>query len=312
MTILQKILRVLRSPHPVQRLIQAVNKSPLRHLTKCIAVMLCWSTYSKRRSLGAQTELNSQESKLLAELQQKGFVEVSELIPERDRQALLEQGMERVRIADELKQKEIVKTKAHWVRLSDEDISGKNALTSNPMVKISLHEPLLRLVAKYLKQAPFLEYVLLTLSHYAGPELKSSQLWHFDRDNTDMLKFFVYLTDVNSVEDGPFTLIDKNSSANVNNSFFMRHLTDDEIFQSVGRQEVIQMIRPKLSCFVVDTGRCYHMGSRVQENHRRLLYTALFIGLPSNYYGAGNEKFEAPDFEHLAPLQKAALKVKEF
>ncbi|MFZ4405004.1 MAG: hypothetical protein ACOYOK_12945, partial [Pseudobdellovibrionaceae bacterium] len=68
----------------------------------------------------------------------------------------------------------------------------------------------------------------------------------------------------------------------------------------------IQMIKPKLSCFVVDTSKCYHMGSRLQKEHKRLLYTALYIGLPSVYPWGGQEKYTLVN-SSLTPLQTMAL-----
>ncbi|MGZ3690420.1 MAG: hypothetical protein ACXVAX_02885 [Pseudobdellovibrio sp.] len=305
---LVKFLRVLRAPNTYQRTIQAINKSPLRHLTKTIAILASFKVYKERQKLIQKEVLSSEEQLALEGLKARGFAEVTSLLKFDDLQKLLAYGTEKLDRVEEIRKTEITKTKDFWVRLSDEDIGGKVMDTDNPMLKVALNQSVLKTVGNYLKQAPFLEYVLLTLSNFAGPELKSSQLWHFDRDDTNMVKLFVYLTDVNSLADGPFTFVDKKNSEKVKNGFFMRHLPDAEFNRYSGESEYIRMIRPKLSCFLVDTSRCYHMGSRLYENHHRLLYTALFIGLPSNYSWAAKEKYSFAKNISLTELQQSALR----
>jgi hypothetical protein len=123
---------------------------------------------------------------------------------------------------------------------------------------------------------------LLTLSKSTGKDLSYSQLWHRDHDDTRVIKFFVYLTDVEDADDGPFTFIPRPQSDKL--GFQLRsHLTDAEMATRIPLNAISQMKAPRLSAFMVDTARCLHMGSRLSPGHERLLYTATFISIPRLY-----------------------------
>ena len=59
--------------------------------------------------------------------------------------------------------------------------------------------------------------------------------------------------------------------------------TDAQVFAKTGPNAVKEMVAPRLSSFIVNTARCLHMGSRIQSDHRRLLYTATYIQQPRIY-----------------------------
>jgi hypothetical protein len=157
--------------------------------------------------------------------------------------------------------------------------------TDHPLVQLSLKEEILKVIAAYLGQAPFLEYILLTYSLPSKQPLKSSQLWHHDHDNHKMVKLFFYLSDVNSVEDGPFTLLPKEANSKIPNSFFPKHLSDKAIESTYSLHNAVQIKGLKFSAFLVDTSVCYHMGSRVAEGHSRLMSTSLYVTLPKAFWG---------------------------
>lgn len=308
-SLLSKIVRTLKSENRFQRMLQAANKSPIRHMVKIIAVAGNLKTYLKRKRLVKAQVLTGAESQALAHLNDYGFAELSHLIDDESLQLLYSYGTDKIKRSETINQSKVTKSKDFWVLLSDEDVVNKTLTTSNPIVATALNENLLNLAGAYLKQAPFLEYVVLTYSTYMAGELKSSQLWHLDRDDTKMLKLFIYLTDVKGVEDGPFTFINKSNSRKIRNGFFMNHLDDRETNKYVNQEDYVQMIRPKLSSFIVDTSRCYHMGSRLYPNHSRLMYTALFTTLPPIYPWAAKEKIEISSGDVLSDLQISAIKV---
>jgi len=305
--VVKKVISVFQK-NTTNRIIQAFNKSPMRFLTKTLSICKSPHVYLKRKSLAKSVILTPQEQEVVNSLNQYGYAEMTSLLSPEKVKALSDYCLDKMKRSEEIKAREILKTKDFWTVLSDEDIADKNLTADNPLVNFALQVQVLRIVSAYLKQVPFIEYVMLTLSKYTGEPLKSSQLWHLDYDNTSMVKLFVYLTDVTSVEPGPFTFIDAVTSKNIKNSFITRHLPDNEVFSYVEKNSVRQMTKPKLSCFMVDTTRCYHMGSRLQEGHHRLMYTALYTGLPPIYYWSGREKYQpTPNLEE---LQLWALKVK--
>ena len=172
--------------------------------------------------------------------------------------------------------------KDFWTRLLDEDKVDGMLTTDNPFVAFALQKNVLSLLAKIYGEIPFLDDVLLVLSRSTGKKLTLSQLWHYDYDDTRTIKLYIYLTDVNTTEDGPFTFLSAPVSKRVGSSIRSRRL-DDEINAKVKSEEIVQMFSPRLSVFMVETSRCLHMGSRVAEGHERLMYMASFITVPRMY-----------------------------
>ena len=294
-------------PHVFKRTVQSLNKSNLKYLTKALAIAFGLRTYLKRRLLVQRLDLSNNEAEVLQNLKTKGYSEID--LDPHGLEELEKYAVDKIRRAEQIKLQSAAMTKDFLIRLSDEDIVGQNLTTQNPMVSLTLAESLLKLAACYLQSAPFLAYVITTLSIYRGDEPKSSQLWHKDYDDTRLLKLFIYLTDVNSPADGPFTFVEAVNSDKVKNSFFNRHLNDVEFKQQVADANLVQMVKPKLTCFLVDTSRCYHMGSRLARGHQRLMLTALYICPPSNYPNGAIERIEVEPGFQPSVLQRAALRI---
>jgi hypothetical protein len=154
--------------------------------------------------------------------------------------------------------------------------------TDNPFVAFALQPAVISVLARIFGELPLLDDVLLTLSRPNGKALAFSQLWHRDYDDTRTVKIFIYLTDVVSKEDGPFTFVDGPLSDLLGSSLRSRR-DDKEISRRIPTEAVREMVAPRLSVFMVDTSRCLHMGSRVAPGHVRLLYTASYISVPRLY-----------------------------
>ena len=91
-----------------------------------------------------------------------------------------------------------------WEYLFDSNQNEKKVNETNPLVKIALNKKLNYVISEYLGQIPWLRYTLITKSFYSSKEYDYSQKWHLDFDDEKMLKLFVYMTDVEAVEYGPF------------------------------------------------------------------------------------------------------------
>jgi hypothetical protein len=177
---------------------------------------------------------------------------------------------------------EITRNKNFWVRLLDEDMVNGTLAIDSPFVEMALQPEIVSIVSHAFGELPRLDYVLLTLSKSTNDELSYSQLWHRDHDDTRVIKFFVYLTDVQDSKDGPFTFIPASHSDKL--GYRLRsHQTDEQIAKRIPPEAIVEMKAPCLSAFIVDTSRCLHMGSRLSYGHQRLLYTATFISAPRIY-----------------------------
>lgn len=289
------------------RIWQILNKSPLIDFNAWVKTVLARDIFLYRSSFFKNLNLSSQESRYLKELESKGFVEITELLAGPEMTAAQSHFSQLAAKAATLGEAQSVNTKSFWVRLTD--FEQKDGLTTgNPFVQLALHEPLLQVLTGYFKQAPFMHSVLLTHSLPTQGEFKNSQLWHQDNDNHRMAKMFVYFTDVEFDEQGPFTFLPADFSAKIKNTFFKRHLRDEQVAQFVDLKEVRKVKGKKLTAFICDTHRCYHMGSRVGEGHERMMLTSLYISLPSPY-----PKGEQRDLHintKLSELQQASVVVK--
>jgi len=286
------------------RIWQILMKSRLVHLSAFLHGLLKPNIKKARLALYEQQQLASTELELVKELNQHGFARVDTLFSPEDFAPLRSYLEEKLRSVAQAKSNQLVHTKDFWVRLSDEDLK-KGMTEDHPLVRLSLKENLLRVVSGYLQQAPYLEYILLTFSQPSPQPLKSSQLWHQDHDNDRMIKFFVYLSDVNKTDDGPFTLLSREANGSIRNSFFPRHLSDSEVEGQYPLKHAVQIKGPRFSAFLVDTSVCYHMGSRVAEDHSRLMSTSLYVTLPKAYWNQIRPFVRST--QHLSPLANAAI-----
>jgi hypothetical protein len=225
------------------------------------------------------------------ELEADGYCMVSHLMDARLMAELEADSVGRVKRAAEARDAQKEKHKAFWVRLLDDSMVDGAFDCDNVFVRFALQPAVIGVLASRLGELPRLTDVLLTYSTPSDEALAYSQLWHRDYDDVRTIKLFAYLTDVNELADGPFTFLPGPASDRV--GFALRsHLPDDEFFRRATRGAVQEMRAPRLSAFMCETSRCYHMGSRVHAGHARLMYTATFISSPS-VYPPGPPRFRA-------------------
>lgn len=129
-------------------------------------------------------------------------------------------------------------------------------------LSIALEEGLLRTVTEAMGMVPHLESIDVLASHQSGKDLAASQLWHYDINDRRIIKLFVYLEDCGP-RHGPFTFIAADLSQRM--AADVGHYVDDvRIATHVPRSEWRAVEGPAGTSFLIDTGRCYHMGSRCE------------------------------------------------
>lgn len=259
-----------------------VNKSPLARTTRRIVDFFHYSA-RKKRLLPEPIVETPQEREILLHLNRHGWAKIPDDISLRLRRQILDECVMLQREYQEVSLREENRHKTIWNYLSDIRYSGKKPDESDPLVQYALSRPILNVVASYLGEIPWLRYIILTESVFQPGNIAFSQKWHLDFDDARMVKLFIYLSDVGSLEDGPFRVIGREATSSIRNSFFRRHLSDEEVLPCIAGEDVVDMLGPSLSSFIVDTSRVYHCGSRMMQGHSRLLYTALFTAFPSIY-----------------------------
>jgi len=265
---------------------QVLNKTAFAHAARAVVDVVHASRRRDRRSVPALA--NDVESRNLQQLRTQGWTRLPDAWGEPQR-------VEAARFIEDL-QARFDRTGAQiperyktiWNYLSDQLAAEGPLDESNPLVRLALIPAVVRIVANYVDEIPWLRYTLVTESVYQPGEPEYSQKWHLDFDDKRMVKLFGYFTDVRDADDGPFELIESADSARVRNAFVPAHLSDDQVFSSIPRSAVRPVLGPKLTMFIADTHRVYHCGSRMAQGHSRLLYTALYTAFPSIYPGGKN------------------------
>lgn len=177
--------------------------------------------------------------------------------------------------------------KAFWTRPLDAHLVDGKMPHDSAFTRFALQPALLGFLARSLGTLPLLDYVLLTVSRPVSGELSQSQLWHRDHDDVRTIKVFVYLSDVSSQADGPFSFLPGPQSDRAGKSL-RSHAPDSWLMAHADTSDLEQMIAPKLSTFAVETSRCLHMGSRVMAGHSRMLFTATFTTAPRIFAGSNS------------------------
>ena len=141
-------------------------------------------------------------------------------------------------------------------------------------------DPMLSKVAQaYLRAEPVQDMVALWWSTAFEREASSSaaQLYHFDLDRVRFLKFFIYLTDVTG-DNGPHCFIRGSHRRKPRRLLRMERISDEEIFDHYGPEDVVEITGPQGTIVAVDTSG-FHKGKPLVEGHRLILQIEFAIDL---------------------------------
>lgn len=213
--------------------------------------------------------------------------------------------------------------KVDWAAM--ERTAKKPFLVTHPLpvsapIKAAVHS-LLGPVSQYLGGLPVLAAVQIWHSpntHDAG----RSQLFHMDGEDRLQIKCFLPLREIDR-DTGPLTLIPAFKSRSVyaglvadgHTKTRSHKITDDIMASYAGPSDIVPLVGPVGTAAFVDTGRCYHFGSRPAPKPRLLLMlhflsafsaeSPLFRKSPSKH--AGWEAFVLEPQYRLFPVLRARL-----
>ena len=143
----------------------------------------------------------------------------------------------------------------------------KNTLTpDSPYVQFALRKDILATVANYLGVMPVVNRIDVWYSQ-ASPEVADTQMHHLDWEAKRQVKLFLYVTDVVE-ETGPFVAMAAKDSETIQkkiNYKFGQNIPDEVIDNALADREEMVGIADKGTMIFVDTSRCFHYGSRVQN-----------------------------------------------
>ncbi|HEV7402707.1 MAG TPA: hypothetical protein VGO11_07280 [Chthoniobacteraceae bacterium] len=146
-------------------------------------------------------------------------------------------------------------------------------------VRFALQRKIIQLATAYMGKVPFLRTISFLESNGIEQEKwEESQLWHLDFYYTHRLPaLWVYLSDVENTAQGPFTYLPAEASRRVKKSLMPRRVLDEEIDASGLAGEIKEITGRRLTCFMVDNTRIYHLGSRMGKGERRSVFMTHFV-----------------------------------
>jgi hypothetical protein len=107
----------------------------------------------------------------------------------------------------------------------------------------------------------------------SGPDKQAAQFWHFDMDRIKWLKFFIYLTDVDS-DSGPHSFVEgSHRRGGIPDGLLQKgysRLTDMEVETQYQKNRFIEFAAPRGTILAEDT-RGLHKGKHVFKGDRLML-----------------------------------------
>lgn len=151
--------------------------------------------------------------------------------------------------------------------------------------KLATDETLMAIAQAYLRCAPINDLVAMWWSPATGvaPSSQAAQLFHFDMDRFKFLKFFVYLTDVDSGS-GPHVYVRRSHVRKPKELRRDGRIPDEEILAHYGEDAIVEITGRRGTVLAVDT-RGFHKGKAPETNDRLLFqieYANSLFGVPYN------------------------------
>jgi hypothetical protein len=168
------------------------------------------------------------------------------------------------------------------------DYSPTTVLKCRDIQTVLANEKVLSLAQEYLGCQPILDFVAMWWhTKSVKADKKAAQLFHFDMDRLRWVKFFFYVTDVNS-DNGPHVFVES-THKDFGIPFSLRRkgysrLEDEKVEKVISRDRWIEFTGSAGTMIAEDT-RGLHKGAHVKEGDR-LLFQFQFT---SSLYGEAEE-----------------------
>ena len=244
-----------------------------------------------RAAYSAKTpKLSSTQERIIAELKRDGiaFSNLSELFPgENVLDALQQWEHSHQTDAASTTKKEFLKT--YW------DSSTHPYTLDNPFFTLAIRDEVLGIVNTYDEMNRSLNYVHLARTTPAGDAAPVfTQRWHRDPEESRMMKFFVYLTDVDE-DAGPFTFLkESNFGDRKYGSLFPQKLPlgvypdEKELNAKVDATDVVPALGVAGTVIFCDTAGLHRGG--YSKSKERVMFTAFY---PSEWW-AEKRRYTVP------------------
>jgi hypothetical protein len=129
---------------------------------------------------------------------------------------------------------------------------------------------------------------------HGAAKSEAAQMYHFDLDRIKFLKFFFYITDVDS-ETGPHCYVRKSHKRLPPSLLKEGRLTDDEVEIGFGKENMMELGGKRGTIMAVDT-RGLHKGKDLVMGKRLLFQIEFANSMFGQYYEPGKKPSLKPEF----------------
>lgn len=157
---------------------------------------------------------------------------------------------------------------------------------------------ILAVAQKYLRTKPFLDLIAMWWSapfHGVGKS-EAAQMYHFDLDRIKFIKFFFYITDVDT-NTGPHCYVRKSHRRLPSSLLKDGRLTDAEVEVAFGKDNMLELSGKSGTILAVDT-RGLHKGKDLVSGKRLLFQIEFSNCMFGQYYPPCKKPQLNPEFEN--------------
>jgi len=255
--------------------------SPYYYFRKYFFVLTHWHEFRSRRVayLGLKRVISVEQRNAISEFDSAGYAYLSfDNSQLRDVVALCKTiAVEYESTIDEAR---IESTKDFWSVI----VGGGKVHQHPELLKFVQDDFFKSLATLYIGEEAVLADVSLTRSFATFKKPNHSQLWHLDADDTKILIFYLYCSDVDEGA-GPFVLAPRKS---IQNYLLPRALrkhgySDSEFVSRFQPSEIIEVVGLAGTLFACDTVNTYHYGSRCVSPKSRLALSFRYTSFSGLY-----------------------------
>jgi hypothetical protein len=200
-------------------------------------------------------------------------------------------------------------------RLADYDIAKETTGVNikQPLICIPdildtvLHDRLLSLAIAYYQALPQLTFVKVRKSFVNDIPEADTHLWHADIGSYRILKFLIYLNDVD-YEGGPFEYVRGSHNRVFNgwrNDDYKLRYTDEELRDAYGAENMVSCMANMGDVVIADTTG-FHRGLKPISNASTVAI-ATFCIHPERGFDYPKMKIQSQMLERLSPVQRAVV-----
>jgi hypothetical protein len=182
------------------------------------------------------------------------------------------------------------------------NLDMRQVTLDSPYLRFALQRDVLAAVSSYLGVIPLLVYLDVWYSSHSAT-VGNSQLFHCDWGALSQVKVFVHATNV-AAANGPLVVVGAQHSQRIRNELKYNYISpgvirDDQVRSFIGEQELCAMVGPPGTVAFVDTSRCFHYGSRLQEGAPPRVLAVFQFFTPFSFKVPLAHRMASP-FRHLA------------